>query len=108
MAKITIEIDDKDLWGAVFGAGATQWPWWHSVDYMDGADWETPGTAMIGIEDPDDEDRTIVGAVTVDLLAKAYSKAIQENIIRDRYDDLDANSADIVLQIAILGELVYS
>ena len=108
MAKITIDIKDEDLWSGIFGASPFTWEWWRSVDYVDGADWETPGVVLLGIENPDDERRTIVGKVDIDILAAAFSRAA--TLFPHRHftiDDMDADLADVVLQIAILGEITY-
>ena len=56
------------------------------------------------------ETREVVGSLTIDSLQKAIAKTAKErpNIFQDLMDnDLDANGADYIFQLAVMGEEVY-
>lgn len=105
--EITIKttIDDVELWKAVWGAGAETWGWWRRFDYQDGADWDKPGTVRVTVLDPNN-DEWIDKDINLDDIVNAYVKLKETRSDLD-YDNFDANSADLVLQIAVLGEVVY-
>lgn len=101
------QIDD---WSNIFGASAGMWSWWHIMQHMTG-DWETPGRVLLSIDNPDDDG--VVAQVCepqdiFDALHKAevlYPHLYHRN--QDGFLDLDASSADVVLQVALFGEAVY-
>ena len=102
------QIDD---WGNIFGASATMWPWWRELAHVTG-DWDQPGHIVLGIEDPYNEDAVIHKIVTdpqevFDALAKATELYPWHFGRRDGFLDLDASSADLVLQVLIFGEAIY-
>lgn len=110
------------LWSEVFGSGFETWEWWRKITYQRGATWEAPardaegnvfGGVSLSIEDPDDEHRTRTRTVTPRLLIEALDKASQKyvdtctgNPIHEHME-WDACSGDVVLQIAVLGDVVY-
>jgi cation transport regulator ChaC len=100
-----------DDWANIFGASAGMWSWWHEMTHVTG-DWDTPGHLVLAIDDPD-EDGVVHTIVTdpqevFDALHKAevlYPHLYHRN--RDGFLDLDASSADVVLQVLIFGEAIY-
>lgn len=110
--KVTVSFPAELVWSSVFGSAFESWEWWRHFDFLDG-DWETPGHVVLGIENPDGgEDITKV--LTIIEVTNAFQKAIDLNIIdvncmylsrRDPDIDLDAEMADVILQIALLGML---
>lgn len=109
MANIKIEwyCDDKELWSRIFGAEPTSWCWWLGETYLSG-DWETPGVVRLTIQDPDNEDEPPLSKdIDLDSLIAAVQAApiyVQNDVMND---NVDAGSADCILQIAVLGEIVY-
>jgi hypothetical protein len=101
------QIDD---WGNIFGASAGMWSWWYRIDHTTG-DWDTPGYVTLSIEDPDDDRLLIHKDVTPEDIFAALDKATEMYPWhfgrRDGLLDLDASSADLVLQVALFGEAVY-
>jgi hypothetical protein len=102
------QIDD---WSNIFGASAGMWSWWRGIAHLTG-DWDTPGRVLLTIEDPDNEDKVInrpfFSGEIFDALHKAevlYPHLYHRN--QDGFLDLDASSADVVLQVALFGEAIY-
>lgn len=103
---------EADRFSAIMGACGTMWSWWVNVEYH-GGDWDDPSDITFTVEDPDDERKVIVKRVTPRQIVRALGTAVRtvpsmKHI--DPYDedlDLDASDADCVLQIAVLGEVVY-
>lgn len=101
------QIDD---WGNIFGASAGMWSWWNGISHLTG-DWDTPGLVLLTVEDPDNEDRVISKSLRPEDIFAALAKATEfypwHFGRRDGLLDLDASSADLVLQVAIFGDAVY-
>jgi len=96
-------------------SGASQYDWYHELDEQD-------GLIVVAIENGefDDEGEPVVVrnvffpthlvGVVHDIIAnqKAGWRAVQEAISFDEDDaDFDSDSADIVLQHAVLGDVVF-
>ena len=110
MAKITatFEVPDKELWSCVFGSAFDTWGWW-GADFLEGSDWDTPGRVRMYLWDPEDPDATEAMAskvVDVELLANALSQP-QFSHLAARWDDLDAEDADCLLQYLVAGEVIF-
>jgi hypothetical protein len=112
--KITLVHDVTDIWDEVFGSGWETCPWWRNVKYHDGAAWDKPGRVTIGIEGPEG-DVILEKDVTPETFCAALERVISEGY-RDactgeviRLDDFmwDSCSGDVVLQMAVLGEVIY-
>lgn len=101
------QIDD---WGNIFGASATMWSWWYEMIHLTG-DWDTPGRVLLTIEDPDAEGSTITAVLDPAQVFAALGTATRlypwHYGRRDGFLDLDASSADLVLQVALFGEAIY-
>lgn len=112
MATITITVKDEQLWSAVLGSAFETWSWWRDVSYPTGSDWETPGTVMLTLDDPEhgESDGVLLSrTLTIDDIVRGYQLLLQQfQFDVTPYDlDFDAVSGDAVLQLAIFGELVY-
>ena len=104
----TLPIDDYDLWRCVCGSGWESWSWWYTCWY-EGGDWDDPCTLWVVIEDPDYEDEWATATITVHDIARAIEEQhdhpdVIGALIRS---DFDACWGDVVMQQAILGEVVY-
>jgi hypothetical protein len=91
--------------------GAAIWPWWVSVDVSTAYDAATV-TATHPDHEPDDDAPTIRKTITGrDLTAAraAVLRDLPESPAADciRRDDVDASAADVVLQVAVYGRVVY-
>lgn len=103
----------ENLWSEVFGSGFETWEWIRGVRYLEG-DWDVPGKVRVKIEDPDDEGKTKAGVITPGRLIQALDKAAEKyvdactgNPIHEHMN-WDACSGDVLVQIAVLGDVYYS
>jgi len=107
-ATVQIEINKQELWDAVFGSAFESFGnHWYEVDYLDDTDWDKIGKVRLVAIDEMTLLKTekIVG---IEELLKALPIA-NEQVYMDLYDfdDYDAVCGDAVLQVAVLGEVVY-
>lgn len=103
-------IDTAELWRRIWGsepqaAGSH----YRAIRYLDGADWDKVGTAVVHLEDPDDEDKIVRGNVTSELIALALSDLsfpdhLRQHILDDNADCIDS---DAVIQHIVYGEIVF-
>lgn len=102
------------LWDYVFGSSFETWSWWVTVTYKDGADWDKQGVVEITAWDPagDQADYvqpdTVTRTVTPESLYLAALLYLGKNFTSDDVENLDADSADCIVQTAVFGEVVYS
>lgn len=100
-------------WQSIFGSAAETNPWWRGIAHITG-DWDTPGRVLLTIDNPDAGAQEYLNRLfePVDIL-RALAKATELypwHFVRhgdERYLDLDAESSDVVLQVALFGEVVY-
>ena len=105
MATISIEVDDNELWSEVFGAGVESLGWW-LIEFGSYTGWDRAGLVTVTLTDPDTgvvEGRKVL---TVGHIAEAVSEA-HEHGYRINWTDMDVFDADTVLQIALLGKVVF-
>lgn len=107
MAKITTEVDDQELWEAVFGSAGTDWgSWWIEEKFLDGADWNIIGKVQLTILDDNDEEVTkVVGLDDIVQALPIANKQVYMDLLN--FDRYDAICADAILQVVMLGEVVY-
>jgi len=107
-ATVQIEINKQELWDAVFGSAFDSFGnHWYEVDYLEDTDWDKIGKVRLVAIDEMTLLKTekIVG---IEELLKALPIA-NEQVYMDLYDfdDYDAICGDAVLQVAVLGEVIY-
>lgn len=111
-----VDVDPQELWEATFGSSFEVHEWWVGIEYVNGADWDKPGVAHLEIDDPEQPGRSCFRDVDMDRLLWAVAKATAEcrdactgNAINPAKGevDFDACVGDCILQIAVLGEVVY-
>lgn len=109
-------MNTQEIWENAFGTSGESWSWWREVTFLDGADWDKPGRVRLGIEDPNDESKTRVKTIGITELKAAAVKAASTCVdactgskiaVHGEDLDWDACVSDCVLQIAVLGEVVY-
>lgn len=103
-----VEIDKQELWDSVFGSAFDSFgTHWHEVEFLDDTDWDKIGKVRLVAIDEITLLKTekIVG---IEELLKALPIA-NEQVYMDLYDfdDYDAICGDAVLQVAVLGEVIY-
>ena len=103
-------VTDNEIWQWVMGSSGTMWSWWCRTDWH-GNSWESPGDVTLTIDDPMDGSGELVISkrLTVSDVVAAWEDArkVVPGLRGMECDDLDASSADVVLQYAVLGEVVY-
>lgn len=110
MAEITIsvKVDDQELWSAVFGSAFESFgTHWHEIEYLDGADWDKIGKVRLVAIDEETLEKTekVVGIEElIQALPIANSQVYMDLL---NFDNYDAICGDAVLQVAVLGEVVY-
>lgn len=107
MATIKFEVDDVELWSAVFGSSAFSFgDWFTECDYLDGADWDKVGRVKLTGVDADGQE--ITKTLGIKDIANALPIANQQvHMDLFNFDNYDAICADAVLQVAIFGEVIF-
>jgi hypothetical protein len=105
---LQLEVDKQELWQTVFGSAfETFGNHWHEIEYLGDADWDIIGQVRLVAIDEDSLEKTekVIG---IEELAKAVVKANKE-VYMDLldFDNYDAVAGDAVLQVAVLGEVIY-
>lgn len=111
---IPLDIDPRELWSNVMGGGWWTWSWWQGIEYLHGADWDTPGRVRLKVESPTDDGKVLTRTLMVNDLARGVAIAMKHGY-RDPLtgspvtvdSDYDAVLSDIVLQCAIFGKTIY-
>lgn len=111
MTKVLIpwEVDTQELWENVFGSDPTSfgshWAYW---EYFGDTDWDVIGDVDIAMTDPDDENSAITRRIGIAELVEALPQAHRE-VYMDlfNFEEYDSVCADAILQVAVLGSVVY-
>jgi len=105
---IPLEVKKQELWDAVFGSAFESFGnHWYEIEYLGDTDWDKIGQVRLVAIDEISLLKTekIVG---IEELAKALPIANQQvSMDLFDFDDYDAICGDAVLQVAVLGEVVY-
>jgi hypothetical protein len=108
MAIINIEVDDKELWSAVFGSAFESFGnhWWE-IEYQKGTNWENVGKVKLVAFDEVTMEKTekIVGIEDLVKALPIANKQVSMDLLD--FDNYDAICGDAVLQVAVLGEVIY-
>lgn len=101
------------LWSEVFGAGFELSPWVKSVEWIEGS-WDRPGVVEVGLDAPDDVGIKQATITPADLIA-ALDGAVRARMVDTctgnpihEHMEWDACSSDVLIQIAVLGDVYYS
>lgn len=111
--KIEIEFDVEDFWENLWGQGLYE-EWFCGFAFRDGASWDTPTMGCVEIThwSADDEDKIVTTVLKFDDFTQAWAASIDAGChhcgcsMAD-IEEADSCWADVVLQFAIYGELVY-
>lgn len=109
---MNIALNDTDLFTAVFGAGAGSYPWYRRFN----TNWDDL-VADIIIEDPDNADNSIHRRLIPHDLRVAIehivTTGVAPNTASMRWSDpevdsdVDADIADVIIQVAMLSDVAY-
>lgn len=107
------KIGADDLWLGVFGSGASQFTWWQSFAFAKG-DPDRAGHALVTgrLWSEGGWDYAVRAWITADDLARAAELVLGQyvqTLTRRPFelDNLDADAADVILQQAVFGEVIY-
>lgn len=107
MAKFEIELDDVEIWSAVMGSSPYAFGNHYKVfEFIEG-DWDIPGKVHVVMFDEvtgEETGKMIRLKDIVESLPKANEKVWMDLFDLDSYD---AICADAILQVAVLGDVVY-
>lgn len=104
---VPVQFKAEDFWSEIMGSAWETWDWWVRLDYSQGAAWDKVGEITITSWDGETEGETLVTkTLTIQNLAEAYGKCLAEGF-RINIHDLDAGQGDVILQMAMFGEVVY-
>jgi hypothetical protein len=107
MSAIILEVDDKEVWSAVFGSAWESFGnHWHECEWLEGG-WDTVGKVRLVAIDEDSLETTeaIIG---IDELLKALpiaNKQVYMDLLD--FDNYDSICGDAVLQVCVLGSVIY-
>jgi len=120
--KVTIQLEAdqiQNILEGILGANYMHWSWWQSEKYSDNHGWnmhpkdieEKFVTAEIICTehwethlDEDEEVKTIEKSLSVRDIIESWSKC---SALGYEISHEDANSADAIMQMAVLGKVVY-
>lgn len=107
MVAIRFEVDDQQLWEAVFGSSPFSFGYhFTECKYLGDADWNKTGLVKITGEREDGQE--VTKTIGIRQLAKALPIA-NNQVYMDlfNFDNYDAICADAVLQVAVFGKVIY-
>lgn len=111
----------QDTWDHVFGAGALTWDWWLASESrgVNGGDVEPDWQVTVTVGEPGDAETATVTHARLMTAARRVLRArpryASDALVRECRNlvfeadaaDFDAASGDELLQVAVLGEVVY-
>lgn len=109
MPKVTIEIelDADELWSSVFGSAFESFgDHWVEVDYLGHTAWDKAG--LVKLTCFDESYNEVTKMITIDDLVRALPIA-NDKVHMDLFDleNYDAVCGDAVLQVAVLGDVIF-
>jgi hypothetical protein len=97
-------MDADEFWSEIFGASFEIWSWWFAVNYIEG-DWNKAGIVEV-IAEHEGSDELEIKRFNVEEIASAYNACVAKGLHVD-IADMDACSSDLVIQMAMFGEIIY-
>ena len=108
---VPLEMDADNLWQMIFGSEFETWEWWYAYTNFQGGDWEHHCLAEVYHYLDEDNGEVIPFQLTIDHIVAAITALIQQGNIGVTNalinEDFDADAADMVIQQACFGEVVY-
>lgn len=104
---VPVQFKAEDFWSEIMGSAWECYDWWVTLDYSEGASWDKVGEITVTAWDGETEGETLITkTLTIKDLAESYGKCLAEGF-RINIHDMDANQGDVILQMAMFGEVVY-
>jgi hypothetical protein len=100
-------MDDAEFWSELFGSTEFTYSWWRRVKYQGDASWEKPGIVELTIEDPENEGYLTKALSLADLVTAYNAIASDPNYPDMNIENMDEDSADLVFQYVMLGDVVF-
>lgn len=107
--KLEMYFTEEDLWATVFGA-EPETDWWVAYEYRDDSDWDKAGAVRITLLDPEDSEKVVTKVLYPSDLVQALQKTISSANPYTNWFDLDeydSIAADVLIQTAVYGEIVF-
>lgn len=122
--RVAVAFDDQEWSDAIFHSGCLSYPWWsdchreHRPVRRNGKPVGTEPVWIVEGNDPDDPNGTsmpVTATLTLQDIAEAASALIREARFAGALTvaqqvvakDLDADGADMILQRAVFGDVIY-
>lgn len=120
--RVSVSFDDDEWRDAIFGSGCLSYPWWSDVQRetrpvkRNGVPIGEQTVWIVEGNNPDDpQGMPVTGVLTLPDLAEAASAIVTEarfagsvTLARQIVErDLDADGADMILQRAVFGDVIY-
>ena len=105
---IAVEINKQELWESVFGSAFEHFgTHWHEIEYLGDASWDVIGKVRLVAIDEDTLLKTekVIGIEEIAQALPIANKQVYMDLFN--LDNYDAVCGDAVLQVAVLGEVVY-
>lgn len=103
------EIDDAEFWSSIMGSTEFYNEWWLKVRYRGEADWDKPGSVTITALGEDNE--PVTKTLTTEDLVCAYEFVLAKGYhhcgSKIDIDNMDECASDMVLQVAMFGDVIY-
>ena len=109
LIDLPVAVDDQELWSNVFGSAFEMFGTHLAYEeYLDDTDWDHIGQVEIAMYDSEEDDSAITRLIDISVLAEALPIANRQ-VYMDlfNFDNYDAICGDAILQVAVLGEVVY-
>lgn len=114
--KLEMYFTEQDLWETIFGASPEMFgtSWWISYKFREDSDWDKAGAVRITLLDPEDLEETGKKTVSkvlypsdlVEALGKVFNSGNRYTNWLD-LDEYDSVAADVIIQTAIYGKIVF-
>lgn len=102
------EMDDVEFWSSIMGSSEFPHEWWLKIKYHGETDWDKPGTVTVTALGEDNE--PVAKTLTIDDLVSAYEAVIDKQYhhcgMKVDIDNMDDCSSDMVLQMAVFGDVI--
>lgn len=104
------EIDEAEFWSSIMGSSEFPHEWWLKIKYHGEADWDVPGSVTVtGLDG--ETDKPVSKTLTIEDLVQAYEAVLTKQYhhcgTKVDIDNMDDCSSDMVLQMAVFGDVVY-
>ena len=107
MKTMTIDLDENKVWYELWGSNPEAFgSHWTELEFLDGADWDKIGTVKVSMLNSKYEKVTKI--LDIDDIFQALPIANQQ-VYMDlfNFDNYDCVCSDAIIQVAMLGKVVW-